>query len=145
MKSEFDTAGATTLTFSKEMKALAAILIITAAVLGNAFAAEARLTKKAVSSIGAIILGDKSTAKYHGGFAIANPQFDEEKRVWRFHATDKFFAAFPGSPIHFFEIRDKDAFYRIGSISGTGYDPKGAERFRMSPALRKRIKLATGI
>jgi hypothetical protein len=107
---------------------------ITAVVLGNAFAAEARLTKEAVSAIGAIILGDKSTAKYNGGFAIANPQFDVEERVWRFQVTDKFFATFPGSSIHFFEIRDKDAYYRIGSISGIGYDPKSAERFRMSPA-----------
>lgn len=128
--------------FSKEMKTLALLLITAAIMTGSAFAVEPTLSKATVSAIGAIILGDKSTAEYHGGFSLADPQFNENERIWRFQATDKFFPALPGSPLYFFEIRDKDAFSRIGSISGRGYNPKNAGRFRMLPALRKEINAA---
>ncbi|QTN32526.1 hypothetical protein HZ994_09355 [Akkermansiaceae bacterium] len=126
------------------MKTFASLLIATTIMAGSASAVEPTLTKANVSAIGAIILGDKSTAEFHDGFTLAKPQYDEEEGVWRFPAAKQFFPATPGAPLYFFEIRDTDGHFRIGSISGTGYSPKSAERFRMPPALRKKIRAIAG-
>ena len=126
------------------MKTLANILLTTLIMVGTVLAAEASLTKEAVSLIGTIILRDKSNSHYDEGFKLETPEFDKEEGIWRFQATGKFFPVTLGAPLYFFEIRDKDGYYRIGSISGRGFSPKSAERFRMPPALRKKITGVVG-
>jgi len=121
------------------MKTAILSLIVSMIVCGYSWANEPRLTAAEVREVGSIIFNADNHKKYEDGFLLKEPTFDPKKKIWRFQSTGKPAPVFPGSPLYFFEIRDEDGYYRIGSISGRGFNPKSAENFRMSPALRAKI------
>ena len=117
------------------------IHLITAILLTcHVIADKPRMSSKRVAQLGAIILKEKNYQIYRGGFTLTTAQFDTKEKIWTFQPTEKLFPAYPGSPLYFFEIRDSDGYFRIGSISGNGYSPKSAEHFRMPPAIRRKLR-----
>lgn len=105
-----------------------------------AIGGEPRLTKEQVIEIGEIILENANYGNYKEGFSLDKPYYDGTKGIWRFADTGKLYPPVTGAPLYFFEIRDGDCCFRIGSISGRGYSPKSSENFRMSPTIRTQIR-----
>lgn len=119
------------------MRTLFKIALLVGGIL-PAMADETHLTEGQVSEIGKMILTSKSQEEYRDQFSWEKPRYDPKTKIWRFEWTPKG-ALFPCMPLPFFEIRDRDAHQRIGSLSGNGYHPASSEKFRMSPLFQRKI------
>lgn len=103
-------------------------------------AAEPTLTKEQVAEIGQAVLNTSQYRKYRDGFDRKKPHYHPETRMWSFPATGRFFPVTLGSPTYFFEVRDTDGQFRIGSVSHKGkLTPRTSDKFRMPPDVKKRL------
>ena len=102
-------------------------------------AKEPSLKREQVTKIAEIILKSESYKKLRESYVPKKATYDEKTGDWSIQVSDSAMAVFPGSPISFFYIRDRDRKYRIGSVSGSGYSPTSSKNYRMSPLLRKKI------
>lgn len=125
---------------SAKMKTATIYLITVIFLTSLASADKPQMKSDDVAKMGDIILKQKKYESYRDGFVVKTPRFDAKEKVWKFEITDKLQSVFPSAPIYFFEIRDSDSHYRIGSLSSNGYSPKGSEKFQMSPTIRKELR-----
>jgi hypothetical protein len=105
---------------------------------------EPKMSAGQVSRIGELVIRAKQHDEYLGMFSTEDPAFDPKSGVWRLQMTPKAFPVTCGSLLYFCEIRDSDAHFRIGAISGSGFRPKSQRTFRMSPSLRQKIDRVRG-
>ena len=97
--------------------------------------AETKLTEAQVTEVAKLILNSKRYAKYKGLFDPLKSEYDSERKVWTFNGK---FPVTPGGEVHIFEIRDKDGFYRIGTITTRSLSG-GIPEFHISPSLKGEI------
>jgi len=110
-------------------------IAILAALTASAHA-EPILTKKQVGELGRVILSAKQNEKYREIFDCDKPSYDPKKHVWVFPGG---FPVTPGGPVHVFELREKDGYYRLGSFTTHSFSPS-PPKFRIAPAVRKKIR-----
>ena len=124
--------------FSRKMKTLFRIALV--GLLIGHVAAKPVLAKEQVVRIGGVVLSSLHYRQYKEFFSCDDPQYIDKEKEWSFSFTGNGFPVTCGSPLYFFEIRDADGAYRIGSISRKGFSPKTADKFHLDPSVRSRIQ-----
>ena len=105
------------------------------AILIGVASGEPILTKVQVSELGRAILSAKQHKKYREIFDCDKPSYNPDEKLWRFSGG---FPVTLGAPFHIFELREKDGYYRLGSISTHSFSPS-PPKFRMSPSVRRKV------
>jgi hypothetical protein len=129
--------------WAKNMKIIALIAVLAASVCvaPKAEGGAARLTKGQVYRVGREILKHKNYRRYSGRFDLQRADYDDKTGVW---SIPEIFAPRSAFPAHdefsFFEIRDSDGSFRIGTRNSREFSRKSLGRFRMSPSLRATIR-----
>ncbi len=116
------------------------IIALFGLVASTAFA-NSRLNRDVVIELGKGILKLEKYRDFRDKFETGKPKFDSKEKVWRFTVNPKGFPVTPGGAALFFEIRDSDTYYRIGSVSSSGFDPKISKNFHLSPNARETIRV----
>ena len=116
-------------------------LLIAAMPFCVATADEPHFTREQVTKIGRLILAQENSGFFIDAFKLDSPKFDQKTRLWSFPQTKTPSSAPDAGSANFLEIRDADGFYRLGKISYTGVWPINSYKFRMSPALRAKMRV----
>ncbi len=106
----------------------------------SACEAKPALSEAQVSEIGRLVISQREHQQYKELFSTTKPKYDSERKLWMFTWVPRKGQNYPGASMYFFELRDSDAYYRIGELTtGAGVVPKTALKFRMSTRLRRKI------
>lgn len=118
------------------MKPGVRILIFLSALLVGSAGAEPKYTKEQVIAMGRVILAAEVNKEYKASFWDAEPTYDEKAKSWSYLTTR--IPVTPGGSVHTFEIREADAHYRLGWVSGTEIS-SGYDKFRIQASVRGKL------
>ena len=124
------------ITFTREAMKLPLIIVTVLSVLASAaHGGDSKMSRKQVVEFAKRIAADKRHEAV-GGYELETPKFDKKEGVWKFqHKVGP--AGYPEAPFPIFEIRDADAFFRVGYLYYSGAD---VPKFKLPSKFRRQLK-----
>jgi hypothetical protein len=122
--------------FTCEAMKLPLIIVTVLSVLASAaHGGDSKMSRQQVVEFAKRIAADKRHEAV-GGYELESPEFNKKEGVWKFrHKVGP--AGFPEAPIPIFEIRDADAFFRVGYLT---YSGANVPKFKLASKFRKQLK-----